>query len=156
MPQLPSPCTQSLCSATRGAIPMRNPGTTRKSSPCSPQLEKACMQQQRISAPEKKKTQNPKSIHLQGNHWWSSGQDSILSLLRALVKSLIDIRTKIPQAVWYAPLPHPPNSPTKDHFLLKLYTCYRFSFPGKSKGSYLIIWEEKWQVPLPSPCQCQE
>ena len=30
---------------------------------------------------------------------------------------------------------HLPNSPTKDHFLLKLYTCYSFSFPGKSKGS---------------------
>ena len=49
-----SPCTQSPCSPTREATAMRSPRTTTKSSPRSPQLEKACTQQQRPSAAQNK------------------------------------------------------------------------------------------------------
>ena len=38
------PILQSLCSATREATAMRSPHTEMKSSPHSPQLQKACMQ----------------------------------------------------------------------------------------------------------------
>ena len=62
-PQLLSPCTtntevcapRALCSTTREAIAMRNSHTTMKSSPCSPQLEKAHVQQWRPKAAKKKK-----------------------------------------------------------------------------------------------------
>ena len=39
--QLLSPCAWSLCSATREATAVRSPCIAMKSSPCSPQLEKA-------------------------------------------------------------------------------------------------------------------
>ena len=45
-----SQCTQSPCSATREATAMRGPLTATKSSPLSPQLEKAGAQQQRPNA----------------------------------------------------------------------------------------------------------
>ena len=41
---------RSQCSTTREATAMRSPRTATKSSPCSPQLEKARMQQQRPNA----------------------------------------------------------------------------------------------------------
>ena len=37
-----SPCTWSLCSTARETTAVRSPCTAMKSSPCSPQLEKAC------------------------------------------------------------------------------------------------------------------
>ena len=46
-PQLLKPRHLTPCSATREATAMRSPCTTTKSSPHSPQLEKACMQQRR-------------------------------------------------------------------------------------------------------------
>ena len=49
-----SPHTYSLCSATREATAVRSPHTTTKSSPCSPQLEKACTQQRRPNAAKNK------------------------------------------------------------------------------------------------------
>ena len=45
----------SLCSTTREATPMRSPCTATKSSPHSLQLEKARVQQRRLSAAKKKK-----------------------------------------------------------------------------------------------------
>ena len=49
-----SPCAYSPCSATREATTMRSPHTTMKSSPRSPQLEEACMQQWRPNASKNK------------------------------------------------------------------------------------------------------
>ena len=49
-----SPCTWSPCSATREATAMRGPHTAARSSPCSPQLEKAHTQQQRSNADKNK------------------------------------------------------------------------------------------------------
>ena len=49
-----SPCTWSPCSATREATAMRSPHTTKKSSPHSPQLEKARVQQWRPNAAKNK------------------------------------------------------------------------------------------------------
>ena len=49
-----SPCAQNLCSAAREATAMRSPHTVTKSSPHSPQLEKARAQQQRPSAVKNK------------------------------------------------------------------------------------------------------
>ena len=49
-----SPSAQSPCSATREATAMRIPRTARKSSPRSPQLEKARMQQRRPNAAKNK------------------------------------------------------------------------------------------------------
>ena len=46
-PQLLSLCVWSLCSATREAAIMRDLCTARKSSPRSPQLEKALAQKRR-------------------------------------------------------------------------------------------------------------
>ena len=43
-----------LCSATKEVRTMRSWRTTKKSSPCSSQLEKACMQQQKPSIVKKK------------------------------------------------------------------------------------------------------
>ena len=45
-----SPCAWSPCSATRETTAMRSPHTATKSSPRSPQLEKACAQQWRLNA----------------------------------------------------------------------------------------------------------
>ena len=52
VPQLlkPARCAYSPCSATSEAAAKRSPHTTRKSSPCSPQLEKAHAQQRRPKA----------------------------------------------------------------------------------------------------------
>ena len=50
-----SPCTLSLCSATREATATRSPHSATKSSPHSPQVEKAHAQQQRSNADKKKK-----------------------------------------------------------------------------------------------------
>ena len=47
VPQLLKPVCLGLCSTTREATAMRSLCTTTKSSPCSPQLEKACVQQWR-------------------------------------------------------------------------------------------------------------
>ena len=47
-------CAQSLCSTTREATAMRSPHTARKSSPHSPQLEKARMQQWRPNTAKNK------------------------------------------------------------------------------------------------------
>ena len=49
-----SPRTWSPCSATREATAMRSPRTSMKSSPCSPQLEKARTQQWRPNAVKNK------------------------------------------------------------------------------------------------------
>ena len=49
-PQLLSPHAWSPCSVTREATAMRSPRTTTKSSPRSPQLEKARVQQRRPNA----------------------------------------------------------------------------------------------------------
>ena len=52
---------------------MRNPSTATKSSPCSQQLEKARMQQQRPNAAKKKKKKNMYTNGKQGQghsrHW---------------------------------------------------------------------------------------
>ena len=50
-----SPHTYSLCSTTREATAMRSPCTATKSSPSSPQLEKARTQQWRPNTGKKKK-----------------------------------------------------------------------------------------------------
>ena len=55
VPQLLKPTCLEPCSATREATAMRNPCTTMKSSPRSPQLEKACAQQWRPNAAKNKK-----------------------------------------------------------------------------------------------------
>ena len=47
-------CAYSLCSVTREATAMRSPCTPMKSSPCPPQLEKMCVQQQRPSTAKNK------------------------------------------------------------------------------------------------------
>ena len=49
-----SPHAYSPCSATREATALRSPSTARKSSPRSPQLEKACAQQRRPNSTKKK------------------------------------------------------------------------------------------------------
>ena len=49
-----SPCAWSLCSTKGEATAMRSPCTAMKSSPHSPQLEKACMQQRRPNATKNK------------------------------------------------------------------------------------------------------
>ena len=50
-----SPHAWSPCSATREATAVRSPHTATKSSPCSPQLEKTPVQQERPSAAKRKK-----------------------------------------------------------------------------------------------------
>ena len=49
-----SPHAWSLCSTTREATTMRSPHPATKSSPCSPQLEKARAQQQRSNTAKNK------------------------------------------------------------------------------------------------------
>ena len=71
-PQLLSPSAttteicapKSPCSATREATAMRSPRTTTKSSPCSPQLEKAHAQQQRPNAAKRERKQASKLSNL--------------------------------------------------------------------------------------------
>ena len=53
-PQLLSLRVWSLCSATREATIVRGPRTTTKSSPRSPQLERACTQQRRPNTAKNK------------------------------------------------------------------------------------------------------
>ena len=50
-----SPCAQSPCSTTREATAMRSLCTATKSSPCSPQLEKAHAQQRTPNTAKKEK-----------------------------------------------------------------------------------------------------
>ena len=57
-----SPHAKSSCSATREATTMRSPHTTTKSSPRSPQLEKARTQQQRPNTAKNKNKQINKFI----------------------------------------------------------------------------------------------
>ena len=67
MPQLLKPACPSPCSATREATAMRSPHTAMKSSPRSPQLEKAHVQQQRPNIAKNKikiKNKNQKKIPL--------------------------------------------------------------------------------------------
>ena len=52
-PQLLKPTCLELCSATRELTAMRSRCTEMKSSPCSPQLEKAWTEQQRPPLPKK-------------------------------------------------------------------------------------------------------
>ena len=54
VPQLLKPTRLEPCSATREATAMRSPRTTKKSSPRSPQLEKARVQQWRLNAAKNK------------------------------------------------------------------------------------------------------
>ena len=49
-----SPCAYSPCSTTREASAMRSPRTAMKSSPCSLQLEKACVRQRRPNTAKNK------------------------------------------------------------------------------------------------------
>ena len=63
-----SPCTLSPCSATREATAMGSLSTATKSSPDSPQLEKACVQQRGKTAQPKIKVNSS----LKKKKWWSS------------------------------------------------------------------------------------
>ena len=81
-PQLLSLCTYSPCFTAREATAMRSPRTAMKSSPCLPQLEKACMQQRRPSTVKNKinkffkNPKKPKSKqHKTENNkcWWRCG-----------------------------------------------------------------------------------
>ena len=83
-----SPHAKSPCSTTRGAATMRSLHTATKSSSCSPQLEKACTQQQRPNTAKnkyikKKKIRSPllKKKEERKDPIWSQICSSLLQFL---------------------------------------------------------------------------